>query len=71
MNIQLTAKGQEHIRKVVDYFLPQERVHLNNDFLLKRGLDTSEMTDDELYNLCQEKDETSNMWFSLATLWEI
>lgn len=69
--LQITAKGQEHIRKVVDYFLPQERVHLNNDFLAKHGTDTSEMTDDELYALCEEKGETGNIWFSLATIWEI
>ena len=49
--LQITAKGQEHIRKVVDYFLPQERVHLNNDFFAKHGIDTSELTDDELYKL--------------------
>jgi hypothetical protein len=71
MNIQLTAKGQEHIRKVVDHFMPQERVHLNNDFFAKYGIETSELSDDELYQLCQEKNETDNIWFSLATLWEI
>ena len=57
--LQITAKGQEHIRKVVDQFLPQERVHLNNDFFAKHGLDTTEMTDDELYTLCEEKGETA------------
>ena len=69
--LQITAKGQEHIRKVVDQFLPQERVHLNNDFFAKHGLDTTEMTDDELYKLCEEKGETGHIWYSLATIWEI
>jgi hypothetical protein len=69
--LQITAKGQEHIRKVVDQFLPQERVHINNDFFAKHGLDTTEMTDDELYKLCEEKGETGNIWYSLATIWEI
>lgn len=69
--LQITAKGQEHIRKVVDYFLPQERVHLNNDFFAKHGIDTSELTDDELYKLCEEKGETKHVWYSLATIWEI
>jgi hypothetical protein len=69
--LQITAKGQEHIRKVVDHFLPQERVHINNDFFAKHGLDTTEMTDDELYTLCEEKGETGNIWYSLATIWEI
>jgi hypothetical protein len=69
--LQITAKGQEHIRKVVDQFLPQERVHINNDFFAKHGLDTTEMTDDELYKLCEEKGETGHIWYSLATIWEI
>lgn len=69
--LQITAKGQEHIRKVVDQFLPQERVHLNNDFFAKHGIDTSELTDDELYTLCEEKGETGAIWYSLATIWEI
>lgn len=69
--LQITAKGQEHIRKVVDQFLPQERVHLNNDFFAKHGIDTSELTDDELYKLCEEKGETGHVWYSLATIWEI
>ena len=69
--LQITAKGQEHIRKVVDQFLPQERVHINNDFFAKHGLDTTEMTDDELYKLCEEKGETGHVWYSLATIWEI
>lgn len=69
--LQITAKGQEHIRKVVDQFLPQERVHLNNDFFAKHGMDTSELTDDELYKLCEEKGETGHVWYSLATIWEI
>lgn len=71
MNIQLTAKGQEHIRKVVDHFMPGERVHLNNDYFAKFGTDVSELSDDELYQLCIEKEFTSSIWFSLATLWEI
>ena len=69
--LQITAEGQEHIRKVVDEFLPQERVHLNNDFFAKHGMDTSELTDDELYKLCEEKGETGHVWYSLATIWEI
>lgn len=69
--LQITTKGQEHIRKVVDQFLPQERAHLNNDFFAKHGIDTTELTDDELYTLCEEKDETGNIWYSLATIWEI
>jgi hypothetical protein len=69
--LQITAKGQEHIRKVVDQFLPQERVHLNNDFFAKHGTDTTELTDDELYKLCEEKGETGHVWYSLATIWEI
>jgi hypothetical protein len=69
--LQITAKGQEHIRKVVDQFLPQERVHLNNDFFAKHGMDTSELTDDEMYKLCEEKGETGHVWYSLATIWEI
>lgn len=69
--LQITAKGQEHIRKVVDQFLPQERVHLNNDFFAKHGMDTTELTDDELYKLCEEKGETGHVWYSLATIWEI
>ena len=71
MNIQLTKIGQEHIRKIVDHYMPSERVHLNNDFLSKFGVDVSELSDDELYKLCQEKEFTSSIWFSLATLWEI
>lgn len=71
MNIQLTKTGQDHIRKVVDHFMPQERVHLNNDFFAKHGIDTSELSDDEMFTLCQEKNETESMWYSLATLWEI
>ena len=69
--LQITAKGQEHIRKVVDQFLPQERVHINNDFFAKHGMDTTELTDDELYTLCEEKGETGHVWYSLATIWEI
>jgi hypothetical protein len=69
--LQITPKGQEHIRKVVDQFLPQERVHLNNDLFAKHGIDTTEMTDDELYQFCEEKAETGNIWYSLATIWEI
>ena len=69
--LQITPKGQEHIRKVVDQFLPQERVHINNDFFAKHGIDTTELTDDELYALCEAKGETGNIWYSLATIWEI
>ena len=69
--LQITPKGQEHIRKVVDTYLPQERVHINNDFFAKHGIDTTELTDDELYKLCEEKGETGHIWYSLATIWEI
>lgn len=69
--IQLTPKGQEHIRKVVDHFMPDERVHLDEHMATAYDIDTTEMPDDELYKLCEEKGETNHIWYSLATLWEI
>jgi hypothetical protein len=71
MNIQLTAKGQEHIRKIVDMYMPQERNHLDEHMSTKYGIDTTELPDDELYMLCEEKGETGHIWYSLCTLWEI
>jgi len=71
MNMQLTKTGQEHIRKIVDHYMPEERKHLDEHMATAHDLDTTGMTDDELYKLCQEKEETGHIWYSLATLWEI
>ena len=71
MNIQLTPKGQEHIRKIVDMYMPQERNHLDEHMATKYDLDTTELPDDELYLLCEARGETDHIWFSLATIWEI
>jgi len=68
--IQLTAKGQEHIRKIVDHYIPIERIKLNELFS-EEGIETEELTDDELYSLCNANDKTDNLWYSLATLWEV
>jgi hypothetical protein len=71
MNIQLTAKGQEHIRKIVDMYMPGERTNLDEHMATSHDIDTTEMKDDELYALCEEKGETNHIWYSLCTLWEI
>jgi len=69
--LQITAKGQEHIRKVVDHFMPGERTRLDEHMAAAHDMNTTEMTDDELYKLCEEKGETGHIWYSLATIWEI
>lgn len=68
--IQITTKGQEHIRKIVDHYLPEERKALDELFAAD-GIQTNEMSDDELYTLCEENNKTEHIWYSLAILWEI
>jgi hypothetical protein len=52
-------------------YMPEERTHLDEEFATKYDIDTTELPDDELYLLCEEKGETEHIWFSLATIWEI
>ena len=68
--LQITPKGQEHTRKVVDHYLPEERKALDELFAAD-GIQTKEMTDDEVYSLCEEHSLTHHIWYSLATIWEI
>lgn len=68
--IQITQKGQQHMRKIVDRYLPLERIDLDKIFKAK-GVDTKELTDDELYSMCEEKGMTDHIWYSLATIWDI
>jgi hypothetical protein len=52
-------------------YMPEERNHLDEHMATKYDIDTTELPDDELYLLCEEKGETEHIWFSLATIWEI
>jgi hypothetical protein len=51
--------------------MPEERTHLDEEFATKYDIDTTELPDDELYLLCEEKGETEHIWYSLCTIWEI
>ena len=65
--MKITAEQKEAIRKVVDYSIEEERVHIDEHIATMWDIDTTDMDDKELYKFCQEK-EVDHIWVDLHIL---
>ena len=65
--MKITAEQKEAIRKVVDYSIGDERVHLDEHIATMWDVDTTDMEDKELHKFCQDN-EVEHIWNELYIL---